>query len=252
MKLPTTFMGYDGKTELERIENEKPVKKNIATKVNPIIPISGELSFVTDKNLYKEICKYIKKEIPKLNNVLEFNNSVMKQSNPYLAVSIDMFLKSINSEYRLATQLDLEQNLKFTENTYNDSGLALRNLKKDNKDQAVYLFDQLKKKGLTEKDFPIWLNLRDLELDNNLNFNLTEKSFYSKADSLNWKRGTHYSKIDNFGLPEKEDKNSGRQIWTADYALSSCYLYWDSDLVANYSDLSFSSDYGRVVLAKPR
>jgi len=29
MKFPSTFMGHNGKEELERIENEEPVKKNI-------------------------------------------------------------------------------------------------------------------------------------------------------------------------------------------------------------------------------
>ena len=253
MRLPTTFMGYDGKTELERIESESPAKKNIVNKVNPVVPITGDLSFVTDKNFYNEICKYIKKEFPKLNNVLEFNDSVMKQSNPYLAVAVDMYLKSINSEYRIATQLDLEQNLNFTKDTYNDSGLALRNLTGTNKEQAKYIFDQLKKKNITEKDFPIWLNLRGLVLDKNLNFNLTEESFYKTAECLNWENGASFSKINEFGLPKEEDKSSSRQIWTnKDYALSRCYLSRGSDLYSSSSNLSNSDGDGRVVLAKPR
>ena len=253
MKLPPTFMGYDGKTELERIENESPSKKNIADKVNPIIPISGDLSFVTDENFYNEICKYIKKELPKLNNVLKFNDSVMKQSNSYLAVAVDMYLKSINSEYRIATQLDLEQNLNFTKDTYNDSGLALRNLTGTNKEQAKYIFDQLKKRNVSESNFPLWINLRDLVLDNNLNFNLTEESFYKTAECLNWESGTSFSKVNSFGVPKEKDKSSSRQIWTnKDYALSRCYLDRYSYLGSGDSILSISSDGGRVVLAKPR
>jgi len=256
MKFPSTFMGHNGKEELERIENEEPVKKNIEKKVNTLIPIQGDLSFVTDENLYKEITKYLDLAFPGhkdiLSENLKFENSVMKGSNTYIATAVDMYLKSINSEYRLATQLDLEQNLKFTADTYNDSGLALRNLGKANKDQAIYLFNQLRKKGLTEKDFPIWFNLRELNLDNNLNFNLTDESFYKKIESLNWKNGTNFSEINSFGLPEKEDKTSNRQIWTADYALSRCYLGRISNLYSDGSGLSNSSDYGRVVLAKPR
>ena len=80
-------------------------------------------------------------------------------------------------------------------------------LNKNNKEQAVYLFDQLKKRGLTEKDFPIWFNLRDLELDNNLNFNLTDESIYSTQPCLDWENGTRYSKINSFGLPKEKDEN---------------------------------------------
>jgi len=256
MKLPTSFMGYNGKEELERIENEKPIKKNIVNKVNPKVNLSGDLSFVNDKVLYKEIVQYMDKTFPSHKNILsgnlKFKDNVMKGSNTYIATAVDMYLKSINSEYRLATQLDLEQKLKFTENIYNDSGLALRNLKKGNKDKAIYLFGQLKKKNLTEKDFPLWFNLRNLNLDNNLNFNLTDESFYSKADSLNWDNGTNFSKVNSFGLPDEKDKNSSRQIWTSDDALSRCYLNRNSDLNSNNSNLSSSDDNGRVVLAKPR
>ncbi|MCR4327083.1 MAG: hypothetical protein NUV46_00705, partial [Nanoarchaeota archaeon] len=48
----------------EPIKIKEPKKKNIETKVNPVVPISGDLSFVTDENLYKEIIKYMDKEFP--------------------------------------------------------------------------------------------------------------------------------------------------------------------------------------------
>ena len=257
MKLPTNFMGYDGKKELEKIENEKEPENNLEKKVNfPIISFSGDLSFVTNETFYKEIINYLDKTFPAHQNVLssnlKFEDNVMKGSNTYIATAVDMYLKSINSNYRLATQLDLEQNLKFTADIYNDSGLALRNLGKANKDQAIYLFNQLRKKGLTEKDFPLWFNLRGLNLDNNLNFNLTDESFYEKEKCLNWKNGTSFSKIDAFGLPKEEDKTSSRQIWTSDNALSGCYLGRDSDLGSGSSSLSSSGVNGRVVLAKPK
>ena len=74
----------------------------------------------------------------------------MKGSNSYIAVGIDMFLKSINTKFRIATQSDLETNLQMFENGYVDSGLALRNLTGANKEQAKYLFNQLKQRGVTE------------------------------------------------------------------------------------------------------
>ena len=121
-----------------------------------------------------------------------------------------------------------------------------------NEKKAIYLFDQLKKKGKTEKDFPFWINLRGISLDNNLNFNLTDKSFYATAECLNWKNGTNFSEINNFGLPERGNTKSKRAIWTTDSGLSRCYLYWYSYLNSSNSDLSYSNDDGRVVLAKPR
>jgi len=258
MKFNSNFMGHNGKEELERIENEvSPQKKNITSKVNsPIIPILGELSFVTDENLYKEIVKYLDKTFTNKKdtfpNNLKFKDSVMKGSNTYIATAVDMYLKSINSEYRLANQLDLEQNLDFTKGTYNDSGLALRNLVGYNKNQAAYLFEQIKKLGKTEKDFPIWFNLRGLNLDSNLNFNLTPESFYKTSECLNWQSGTKFSKVNDFGLPKEMDENFRRQIWTSNGALSGCDLGGSSSLYSNGSVLSNSYVNGRVVLAKPR
>ena len=176
----------------------------------------------------------------------------MKQSNPYLAVAVDMFCKKYLPEYRLATQLDLEQDLAFTKDTYNDTGLALRSLAEPNKSQAEYLFNQIKQRGFTEDDFPFFIQLRGLELDNQ-NFNLTDESLIHKqVKCLKWESGTNYSKTDNFGLPKSKNKKSSRQIWTIQNGLSRCYLNWVSNLDAYNSDLSFSYVNGRVVLAKPR
>jgi hypothetical protein len=176
----------------------------------------------------------------------------MKNSNPYLAVAVDMYLKKNSPGYRIATQADLETDLNKFKGFYVDSGLALRNLTGANKEQAEYLFDQLKSRGIKIDNLPLWLNLRGLELDSNLNFNLTDELIFSTEPSLNWKNGTHYSKTNNLGLPLKEDTSSSRQIWTADNPLSRCYLVRYSDLGSDYSDLANSNDNGRVVLAKTR
>jgi hypothetical protein len=256
-KIPTNFKGYDGKKELEKILNEVPKKEIVKdnNKSSPIIQPSGDLRFITDVKEYSEIVKYLDKEFLEnknvLSNKLSFDN-VMKGSNTYIATAVDMFFKKYHPEYRLATQLDLEQDLPFTKNTYNDSGLALRNLTGNNQEQAVYLFEQLKQKGFKEKDLPIWINLRGLDLNKDLNFNLTDESFYKTAECLNWKNGTKFSKINDFGVPKEKDDSSTRQIWTSEYALSGCYLNTYSYLDSDDSDLSDSGDDGRVVLAKVR
>jgi len=176
----------------------------------------------------------------------------MKNSNPFLAVAVDMFCKKHYPEYRIARQVDLETNLSMFEGFYIDSGLALRNLtNQSNLEKAKYLFEQLKQKGIKESNFPIWLDLRGLEL-NGKNFKLTDESIYSTQECLNWKSGTKYSKINNLGLPKEKDENSLRQIWTSNNALSSCYLYRNSVLYSCYSVFFVSNDYGRVVLAKLR
>ncbi len=257
LKIPTSFAGIDGKTAYEKIMNEVPETKpsELEEKTQtPNIQPSGDLSFVTDENLYKEVCKYIKKEHQNLNNPLIFDKTenVMKHSNAYIATAVDMFLKQNIPDCRIANLIDLEQNLPMFKNFYIDSGLALKNITNNiNKSQAEYLFNQLKKRGLSESDFPIYFNLRGLTLDNDLNFNLTDESLYkTKAECLNWKNGTHYSEKDNFGLPEKEDKTSNRQIWTNDNALSRCYLVGNSNLYSYNSGLSDSDGSGRVIFAR--
>jgi hypothetical protein len=142
IKIPTNFRGIDGRKELERILNEIPkeeTSKEVSKTESPIVQPSGELRFITDVKEYNEIVKYLDSNFKKHKDILSKNltfDSVMKGSNTYIATAIDMYLKSIKSDYRLATQLDLEQDLSFTKDTYNDSGLALRNLPGNNKKQA--------------------------------------------------------------------------------------------------------------------
>ena len=218
--------------------------------LNPVLPTT-DLSFIEDKDLYKEIRNYIKNDHPTLENKLVFQEGVMKYSNTYLATAVDMFFKNYHPKYRLATQANLETDLSKFKGFYIDSGLALRNLTGTNKEQAEYLFKQLKSRGIKESNFPLWINLRGLELGKNLNFNLTDESFYKTAKSLNWKNGTRYSETDDFGLPKKPDKNSNRQIWTnSNYALSRAYLDRDGTLNSRYDYFAGSYGIGRVVVAR--
>lgn len=219
--------------------------------LNPVLPTT-DLAFIENKDLYKEVRNYIKNDHPNLENKLGFQEGVMKGSNPRLAVAVDMYFKKHNPEYRLATQVDLEKDLSKFKGFYVDSGLALRNLTQANSEQAEYIFNQLQQRGVTLENLPIWLNLRGLELDKNLNFNLTDESIYSTQDSLNWENGTRYSKVNDLALPREVDRKSSRQILTANHALSRGCLYGDSYLDSGNLDLSDSDVKGRVVLAKPR
>ena len=249
------YKGTDGREELKRFlsqvhnKNPKPESPPIQ---NPIIPITEDLSFVTDENLYKEISQYITKKHSQIENKLIFADNVMKHSNPFFAVAVDMFCKKHYPEYRIARQVDLETNLSMFEGFYIDSGLALRNLtNQSNLEKAKYLFEQLKQKGIKESNFPIWSDLRGLEL-NGKNFKLTDESIYSTQECLNWESKTKYSKTNNLGLPKEKDENSLRQIWTSNNALSRCFLNWDSDLNSLYLGFFDSNGNGRVVLAKLR
>jgi len=231
--------------------------KRVMERTEPILPPfqkpkislpSKDLNFITDENLYKEIICYLDKTFPShtetLSGRLSFDG-VMKGSNPYIATAVDMFLQSINDTHRIATQKDLETNLKMFRDFYEDTGLVLRSLNNLNKDKAKYLYEQIRKENFT---LPIFFNLRGLKLDANLNFNLTEESRYKTANCLNWKDGTKYSKIDEFGLPKEKDKNSSRQIYTFKDGLVRLYLDRFLDLNSNYEYLDNSNNDGRVVV----
>lgn len=252
LKIPTSLYGIDGKEAYDRIVNKKEEQK--PTPTTPIIKPTGDLSFVIDKKMYEEIFDYLNKTFPAhkevLSGKLSFDN-VMKGSNPYISVGVDMFLKKQNLGYRTATQRDLETNLEMFKEAYEDTGLALRSISEPNKSQADYLYNQIRKSNPKLK-FPIFVELRDLELDSNLNFNLTQESRYKIADCLNWENGTNFSQTDDFGLPKEKDKNSSRQIWTMKNGLVRLCLNRNLDLYSNIVNLSNSNDIGRVVLAKSR
>ena len=257
LKIPKTFAGKteeEMKAAYERVISRPDAPVAAPTSTNQIVLPNQDLQFITDENLYNEIIKYLDKTFPNhketLLGKLSFDN-VMKGSNPCIAVAVDMYLKSINFPYRIATQRDLETNLQMFKEEYEDTGLVLRSLEEPNKSQAEHLYNQLKQRSNNIK-FPIFLDLRGLTLGNNLNFNLTDESRYKTAECLNWENETHYSQVDDFGLPSSKDKKSSRQIWTIKDGLSRACLDRNSGLYSGNSYLSNSNDYGRVVLAKSR
>ncbi len=228
---------------LNPVQNAPPNKPNFSVGKNP--------QFITDQNLYNEIIKYLDKTFSNhksnLSGKLNFTDGVMKGSNPYIAVAVDMFLKKQNIKHRIATQRDLETKIQMFKDCYEDTGLALRSTKNPNKSSAEHLYNQIKKSNPKLK-FPIFIELRDLELDSNLNFNLTSQSKYKTADCLNWEDGTHYSQIDDYGLPKVEDASSPRQIWTRKDGLAGVYLDGGLDFDPSSGNVFDSDGNGRVVL----
>jgi hypothetical protein len=217
------------------------------------IKVGKGLQFITDSNLYKEIIKYFTQTFPDHSDVLneKFNwddsQSVATGSSPYIDVAVDMFLRKQNSKCRIATQRDLETNLQMFKNCYEDTGLALRSVADPNKNQAENLYNQIKKAS-SNIGYPIFIELRNLELGPNLNFKITPQSRYKKAECLNWENGTHYSQVEDYGLPKAKDASSTRQIWTAKGGLVGACLVRNVYFLTSNDDLSYSNDSGRVVL----
>src|SRR3989339_161347 len=248
--IPKSIHGRNAEEDYKRVMERKEPTLPPFQKPKISIP-SGDLNFITDENLYKEIVCYLDKTFPAYTETLSGRLSfdgVMKGSNPYIATAVDMFLQSINDSHRIATQKDLETNLEMFKGLYEDTGLVLRNLNNPDKDKAKYLYEQIGKANSNFPIFPFFFDLRGLKLDANLNFNLTEESRYKTANCLNWESGTKYSKIDEFGLPKEKDKNSSRQIWTLGDGLVRLYLNGDTYLGSDDNGLENSNYYGRVVV----
>ena len=225
-----------------------------------ILPPNEDIFFITDKKLYDEIKKYFAKEKIFSAHQDKFNkltwddaNSVATGSSTYIATGVGMFCKTQMPQYELARQADLETDLQKFKSFYIDSGLALRSTDGINSTQAKHIYEQLKKRE-PKINFPVWLDLKGLELDANLNFNLTDKSRYKIAGCLNWDSGENYSQSDDFGLPSSKDKNSSRQIWTPNEkkGLRGCFLDRGSGLYSGSGGFAYSYSDGRVALVKAR
>ena len=257
--------------ELDRYCNEllNPTTPVVQPEIN--LQIGKGLQFVKDENLYKEIVKYMNKTFPNSKEVLfgklKFEDNVMKGSNPCIATAVDMFLKSINSKSRIATQRDLETNLEMFRGTYEDTGLVLRTKQEPNPYLAENLFNQFKKQGKNIKENSAYvLEFRNLFLkeDSNspLGLSFILPSLYSnyfEAPILNElsQQKFEFSDIERKTcLPKKVSSAGTRILYTRnweDYSIKNSglvrlYLYWNLDLNSSDKSLSISNDYGRVVL----
>lgn len=174
-----------------------------------------DLTFVTDEKMYEDIVSFMDATLPDYKGILSdatiFADGVMKGSNPYIAVAVDMYLKSINHPHRIATLADLEKNPNDVRDCEIMVGLALRSLEDPNMEIANHLYDQLKsrKPGI---EFPIYIDLRGLTLDDRLNIRLLDEARHETAPCLNWHFGTTYTYTDSFGLPFANGDKSGTKM----------------------------------------
>jgi len=270
MKLPTSFMGYDGKTELERIENEKVAPKQPKLKTN-FSPINIEefekydyfFAGENEYNLYKEFVeKYFPRKVKSGLKTLEelakpeLKDKLFKGSSPIINSAMNMALR--DGEVYVVTQAQLEyvkeKNKLNLSGIYSDTGMCLRSNSGNNEKHAKDLTDQLNPR----KAFPIYLPVISYDLNkdnsNNLNFKIVDRSKILKVPILNGSNGNfNDSDIDiNTGFPKKLDAQGKRSFWKTDSGLSGCYLNRGSNLDSSNSSLSYSNDDGRVVLAKPQ
>ena len=257
--------------ELDRYCNELLNPTNPVVETKPTFSVGKGLQFVKDENLYKEIIKYLDKTFPNskevLSGKLKFEDNVMKGSNPCIATAVDMFLKSINSKLRIATQRDLETNLEMFGDFYEDTGLVLRTKQEPNPYLAENLFNQFKTQGKNIKENSAYvLEFRNLFLkeDSNspLGLSFILPSLYSnyfEAPILNELSQQKFESSDierKTGLPKKVSSAGTRILYTRnwkDYSIKNSglvrlYLYWNLDLNSSDKSLSISNDYGRVVL----
>ncbi len=269
MKLPTTFMGYDGKTELERIENEKPIQKVATPKTSNFSPINIQdfekydyfFAKENEYNIYKE---FVEREFPKktksgiktLEELAkpELKDGLFKGSSPIINSAMNMALRK--SGVYVVTQAQLEyvkQNNKLDlSDIYFDTGMCLRSDSGSNKSHAKDLTEQLHSRQALPVYFPI-ISYDLVKNGNSLGFKIVDEPKILNVPILNNSTSNfNDSDIDlKTGFPTKAEGGS-RTFWTTNSGLSRCYLYGVSGLYADNSDLSVSSGNGRVVLAKPR
>ena len=192
-------------------------------------------------------------------NVLEYDDNVVKGSNPFAVVLANSILRQ--EGLRTAKQVDLEKALKIGWNlrgTYEDTGLVLKSKEDDyvkNTSLAKNLAEQLKKRGIKfSSENPIMIPLTEFELekaDNNygLAFKLRENAEIYEAPVLS-REGKFGSKdIDEkAGLPKKVYDFGDRTLYVRGSGLSGLGLYRNLGLNSDGGYLDPSSGFGRVVV----
>jgi len=270
MKLPTNFMGYDGKKELEKIENEKEPENNLEKKVNFPTNIgefekydyffAGEKEYNTYKNFVeKNFPKKVKSGLATLEDLAkpELKDKLFKGSSPIINSAMNMALR--DSGIYVVTQAQLEytkQNNKLDlSGIYSDTGMCLRSDSGNNEKHAKDLVNQLNSRIALPVYIPVISY--DLEKDNEgkLMFKIIDKSKILSLPILNSPNGSKFDDSDidpKIGFPNQLNSQGKRSFWTTNSGLSGCYLNRNSNLGSDDSSLSDSYDDGRVVLAKPR
>ena len=228
-------------------------------KIPEYIPTANFLGGNFGKAVLKEYKQRAKSDYNNASvlNVLEYENGVVKGSNPFTAVLINQIIKS--EGLRTATQADLEKILKINafdlRGFYEDPALVLRNEGEPNKYLAQHLAKQIKARQNKNKNkYPVMIPLNGLELKNDQNsdyglaFKLTDETEIIYAPELNNKNNNKtFSQTNENGLPIFNEQGN-RNLYTISPGLSGLYLSGYLDLDSYCNDLAGSNSGGRVIV----
>ncbi len=188
-------------------------------------------------------------------NVLNYDEGVVKGSNPYAVSLANQILRQEN--LRTATHVDLEKILKINvlelQGVSEDTGLILRRGNFPN-ELAQDLTKQLEERGykLTKKPLVIWLNQLELETDENcpdgLKFELLEncEPFYSPILNKNG-RFSSEDVNEKTGFPMRL-RGGERYLYGKGSGLSKLNLMRDLWVSSIDHDLKYSNSRGRIVV----
>jgi hypothetical protein len=206
----------------QKIMSVKPIPKKKEKTVENKVESTGELMFVKDPGMYLGFQEYLNEKFPNEQNLfterLEYE-SIMKGSNPLIAIAMDMYLKEQYPQYRIATQADLEinnENQEFVKDTIQDVGLVLRDFQALGKlsDNSRELYESLeavykRRKGdFTAKlELPLFVNLKGLYLADDVIIRATEEASWKSDGCLTWSNISRFDKTDEFGLPLRKTNN---------------------------------------------
>ena len=195
-----------------------------------------------------------------------YEGGVVKHSNPFFVCSVQEALNELGVDLHVATQADIEETLRKGDtlrikgNHYVDTALVLRSLqdsyKANNNPLARDLEAQLRKELGEELRLPVMIPLRGLALkvaDNpyGLGFILTEDALVVHDNILNQPGYFNQDDINKeTGLPRETRKEGSRYLYTKEEGLSRLYVDNDLNLIANWLNLDYWGDSGRVVVAK--
>ena len=268
IKFPTNFAGIDGKKAFEEIMNKKEPEPN----PNPPLPNGTSIQnhdkyeyFFAGTNEYNSYKEFVETNFPKqqksgLQTLEELAKPILKDnlfkgSSPIINSAMNMALREQGVQVVTQAQLEyiFQNNLSNLSDVYSDTGMCLRTISEPNENHAKDLISQL-----NNKELPIYIPVisYDLELiDGKISFKITNQENILHLPILNSPNQSKFNNSDidlQTGFPIQLNPQGARIFWTIQNGLSSCYLNRDSNLDADGSVLSGSSDYGRVVLAKLR
>jgi hypothetical protein len=212
----TKYDTRPAETLKERVMSVKPIPKKKERNIEEKVETSNELELLKNKQAYLEFKDYVVENFENAYNIIlkgitfDDKEELMKGSNPYAVVALNMFLKDYSSTHSVATQEELEANLGFIKDTYQDAGLLLDLSEEEEEEKAKYILNRLEDWKYSSDDFPLWLNYRGLELTEDLNFNPINDEYFVSVPKLNMafaKFGHNDFEIDIPGVKKTEKKD---------------------------------------------